>query len=69
MTTGFGDFDASCHGRARHEWSSPHEANRHCKNCGTMAVEFFKAATQARADFAGTCRAPLSAHGTPRKKP
>lgn len=71
MTTGFGSFDAECHGRAtgprHHVWQSPHTHNRACVQCGTLATEFFKAATQARADFADTVRAPLSAHGKAKK--
>lgn len=67
MTAGFGSFDASCPGHERHEWQDPHTANRACVHCGTVAVEFFKAATQARADFANTVRAPLSAHGKAKK--
>lgn len=66
MSTGFGDFDATCHGRD-HVWQPPHTEGRACVNCGVVAVEFFKAATQARADFADTVRAPLSAHGKAKK--
>jgi coenzyme F420-reducing hydrogenase gamma subunit len=69
MSTGFGSFDASCPGHGQHEWTSPHTANRHCEHCGTVAVEFFARATQARADFFDTLKAPASAHGSPRKKP
>jgi len=69
MSAGFGEFNTMCHdGRQRHEWQPPHTHNRCCVHCGTLATEFFDAATKARTEFAGTVRAPASAHGTPKKK-
>lgn len=74
MTTGFGEFDASCPGHDGHVWSPPDrrlvaDDGRCCVHCGVVAREHLAASTAARAEFFSTLRAPASAHGAARKGP
>lgn len=74
MTTGFGGFELACPDaeNGHHEWSSPdrrliRDDGRCCVHCGAVAREFLAAATEARAEFFSTLRAPASAHGKAKK--
>lgn len=65
--TGFGNFDPSCPGRDRHDWTGG-ETERCCRHCDTVASECMDAATAARSMFFDTLRAPMSAHGSIKRR-